>query len=618
MPLNIFDGSSWNPFKKIQIHNGTNWNESKASYMFNGTEWKLFSTGAPTNLTLPSYSQSNTGTAMGSVEQTLVATNGTWDNSPTSYRYVWETAPYSNSSYNWQALTYNGVAQTNQSAYLSSNWVGYLVRVKVYASNGIGESTLPAIFESGLIWGPQAIQSFTAYTVSDGRIYMLWEKSKGANGYYVQYQGSEVTFTELILPAINEEPGTSVEPSFGNKYLELGSTKRGTLFISIWPTSNSNPFSNILASRLQGGGKQVSLSTIRTSTPPIINSSSLTASSVSGYPALISLTMNLSVNSYGSPAGTVNYSWPQASFYNGSANALFDQNGTTVSCTATITNSEGSVSTTAYYTLPVYVAPPSFDGFFVFSDPNNPAMTLSVEGSANTNSWAVYRSGGGLISSGNGRYSPGIYDSGLAYSTTYTYTAYVYSGANQTGVSASASTSRTTINPAPVTTYGSCTSYDTSTSYSSECSGTYSRNVITTTTFYQRQILINGNWNGSYDYNCGTTSSYSYSSYSQIDGVCGYTTPAPPACVCNYSTTETQSYHYAPEWCPGGSQRAGSLSGRTVNDGCPNVSKTPSGYYQCSTYDVNISSSTNYYQCYSPGACTAPRNPDGSRAKCYS
>ena len=26
MPLNIFDGSSWNPLKKIQVYDGTSWN----------------------------------------------------------------------------------------------------------------------------------------------------------------------------------------------------------------------------------------------------------------------------------------------------------------------------------------------------------------------------------------------------------------------------------------------------------------------------------------------------------------------------------------------------------------------------------------------------------------
>jgi len=38
--------------------------------------------------------------------------------------------------------------------------------------------------------------------------------------------------------------------------------------------------------------------------------------------------------------------------------------------------------------------------------------------------------------------------------------------------------------------------------------------------------------------------------------------------------------------------------------------------FRCKSYDVTNSASTNYYDCYSVDACTAPRNPDGSRASC--
>lgn len=89
------------------------------------------------------------------------------------------------------------------------------------------------------------------------------------------------------------------------------------------------------------------------------------------------------------------------------------------------------------------------------------------------------------------------------------------------------------------------------------------------------------------------------------------------ACVCNYSAGPTDSYHFAPECCPGGSQRAGSLSGTTTNACCPNVSRTASGKYTCKEYDVSNSASSNYYTCYSVGACDASYNSDGSRATCY-
>lgn len=88
-------------------------------------------------------------------------------------------------------------------------------------------------------------------------------------------------------------------------------------------------------------------------------------------------------------------------------------------------------------------------------------------------------------------------------------------------------------------------------------------------------------------------------------------------CVCNYSTTPTQNYHFAPECCPSGSARAGSLSGTTTNACCPNVSKTATGKYACKAYDVTNSASANYSTCYTEGACQANYNSDGSRAACY-
>jgi hypothetical protein len=523
MPLNIFDGSSWNPFKKINIHDGSSWVTAKSAQVWDGTSWKLFSTGVPKNTVAPAFSQ--TSGSEGTVEQNLSVTTGTWENTPTSYRYVWEAAPYTNSTYNWQPLLNNSVAQTQSTAYVPFNYVGYLIRCKVYAINASGESA-PYLVEPGMILGPQTIPVFMAYPVSDGRIYMLWQKSKGANGYYVQYQGPNVAFTELILPAHNEEPGTSVGTEFGNKYLDLGTDKRGTLGISIWPTNNSNPFSNVLGSRIQGGGKYVALSTIRTSTPPSINSSYISATQSAQYPSLMELRMNVSVGSYGSPAGTLDYYWGPGYVWNGGNFMLADRNGTSFSCTASITNSEGTSSSSASYTTDVYVP------------------------------------------------------------------------------------------PAPVITWTGCEYYSSTTATESECSGDYVRTKYTETLYYRKEKLSDGTRTGQYDYNCTSDNSVSYGPYSQVIGQCGYP-PAPPACVCNYYTTDTMSYHFAPESCPGGSQRAGSLSGNTVNANCPNVSKTATGTYQCKAYDVNDSASTNYWQCNSVGACDAPRNPDGSRAACY-
>jgi hypothetical protein len=96
-------------------------------------------------------------------------------------------------------------------------------------------------------------------------------------------------------------------------------------------------------------------------------------------------------------------------------------------------------------------------------------------------------------------------------------------------------------------------------------------------------------------------------------GTCVGASQPPASCVCNYS--DMGSYHYAPECCPGGSQRSGSLGGTTVNSCCPNVAKTAK--FVCKSYDVTNSASNNYYTCYYTGECAANNNSDGSRATCY-
>jgi hypothetical protein len=96
-----------------------------------------------------------------------------------------------------------------------------------------------------------------------------------------------------------------------------------------------------------------------------------------------------------------------------------------------------------------------------------------------------------------------------------------------------------------------------------------------------------------------------------------YVTRTCTVCTCNYTSGGTsQSYHFSPDCCPSGSPRTGSLSGSSSAYCCPDVAKTSSAYV-CKSYDVNDPASTNYYNCFSVGACSAPRNPDGSRAQCW-
>ena len=108
---------------------------------------------------------------------------------------------------------------------------------------------------------------------------------------------------------------------------------------------------------------------------------------------------------------------------------------------------------------------------------------------------------------------------------------------------------------------------------------------------------------------CGYNNTGTYN----CDGTCVGASSPPASCVCNYS--DQGSYHYAPECCPSGSQRSGSLGGTTTNACCPNVSKTAK--FVCKSYDVTNSASNNYSTCYYTGECAANNNSDGSRSVCY-
>jgi hypothetical protein len=84
---------------------------------------------------------------------------------------------------------------------------------------------------------------------------------------------------------------------------------------------------------------------------------------------------------------------------------------------------------------------------------------------------------------------------------------------------------------AVVITYGPCEAYGApyySTS-SYDCYSDYSYAWTDNYYFQRKQILSNGVWNGSYDYNCPGTTIRSYGSFSQVNGQCGYSSVTIPA-----------------------------------------------------------------------------------------
>ena len=149
MPLNIFDGSSWNPLKKVQIHDGTSWNESKAAYIWDGSEWKSLLDLKPKNTELPALSLQE-GVYLYAAQETVSVSNGIWENSPTSFKYQWQKSPFSSSSYNWSDITgkTSNTLLLDEDEWSSSRnlkYVGYVVRCKVTATNAAGDND-PAVY----------------------------------------------------------------------------------------------------------------------------------------------------------------------------------------------------------------------------------------------------------------------------------------------------------------------------------------------------------------------------------------------------------------------------------------------------------------------------------------
>jgi hypothetical protein len=120
---------------------------------------------------------------------------------------------------------------------------------------------------------------------------------------------------------------------------------------------------------------------------------------------------------------------------------------------------------------------------------------------------------------------------------------------------------------------------------------------------------------GSYNTVCSYNNTGSYPS-APLAPACTTTTTTTTtttACVCNYQ--DMGSYHYSPQCCPTGAQRTGSLGGTTSGSCCPNVNKTQK--WNCNSFDVNNSSSANYFVCFTVGQCAATSNSAGTRTVCY-
>lgn len=361
-------------------------------------------------------------------------------------------------------------------------------------------------------------------------------------------------------------------------------------------------------------------------------------------------------------SSTTRYYWVRGKNASGTSNWYPAGNGVqgtrTAAVTPTITNLTASAPTTATQQLVTVTVS--------WSSTNQASYNLTVTqtGVASFNDTGTTQTSSNTADSGN------LFRVYSGASATILLT--IYSGANQTGTSATQTITYTP--PLSQTTYGPCEFWYTYDTY--ECSSIYNRDV--STTYYKRKVYVDGVWDGStYDYSeSACTPAVTYGSYKLTNGRCGYTEPVyqyycttnyrqagipndqytsstdesevvcdsyrtvcsynntgsypsasePPACATTTTTTTTTtacvcvyqdmgSYHYSPQCCPSGSARSGSLSGTTSGACCPNVNKTQK--WNCNTFDVNNSTSANYFLCFSVGQCAATSNSAGTRTTCY-
>ena len=261
MPLNIFDGSNWNPFKKAKVYDGTTWQDAKTVKVYDGTTWHTISSLIPINTVAPSLVWKTDPVSLSNdygVGQTVSINTGTWTNNPTSFTYKWYKAPYtSNSTKNWTAIT--GETLSTFSIPADSTYVGYLIKCEIVAINQYGSSDkIDAPFTGSFIT-PSAITGLFTTAESNIQSTLHWNDSFGATGYEIQYWQSGVYYSvSLGLQHTWQLDTTNFDSNYG-------------IGILIYPVNNSNPASSVLGGyKVQGGAQNTSFTDIRPNKPRVV------------------------------------------------------------------------------------------------------------------------------------------------------------------------------------------------------------------------------------------------------------------------------------------------------------------------------------------------------------
>jgi hypothetical protein len=614
MPLNIFDGSNWNPFKKAQVHDGTKWNDAKAIMIYDGSKWNTLSSLLPSNLSLPTMSWLSNGMSVDyGVGQQVTVDPGTWTNNPTSYTYKWYSAPYTAGTKSWSIIS----GQTTSSYILPDNLVGYYIKVEVTAINSYGSSA-PATYnmpdQAFII--PQGAKNVYSTADSNTSATIHWDASHGANGYYIQWWQAGV-YNEQRLPSsatsyqINT---TDYNPQYGI----------GVFFA---PTNNSNPAATALGYTPLGQPFQPYNVQGTATNADIVN--------IRPYPASAGIVQYTSQNSDGSYGSlflyannltSVNaYSLNQTDSYYPVGNKvdttsdhfmiqLYMTPGQTAKYTVTFYGAAAGYTATSWTSPEITITiplPRPAGGSVALSGSGNVGTSITATNSGWQWSPTQYYT---AIQNDLGSIVASVFDSSVSYTITQSdvdggrsframATAYNGTGAGDTVYSGTIAAS-----VPMVYTYDSSVNYNSVyTGSHSECDGQYVQNYNDYTDYYRSLIYLNGVSTGTYREDPSQTSKYKSGPPMLVNGQCGYVDCS--VCTYGYGPSYVTSVSFGV--CASGS---GNYHDCITPNGCINIPvfQSCTTCNTCTGYSSNYTafngvcaSGQGYYRtCYTPGVCS--------------
>jgi hypothetical protein len=210
-------------------------------------EYYKYALVAPENTTTPEFTQNGTSSYLGGVGQYVSIGNGVWDYEPTSYTYQWQKAGYGSSS--WSNVG------TSSSIYLDSSFVGHLIRCTVTATNEIGSTSVTV--SPGIIFGPGPLSGLSATLTSNDNVRLTWSAAVGANGYALQYSGTNVN----LYDNTNIGDVTTYDINFGST--------TGSVQFLVQPINTYAPWYNFMGTYLRGTGQNASISELYPSPAPV-------------------------------------------------------------------------------------------------------------------------------------------------------------------------------------------------------------------------------------------------------------------------------------------------------------------------------------------------------------